>query len=131
MRPFSIPSYQLPSIWLFSKMMSPSLKDNSAGFSASKLYKAWQEGCALRVGVDTGEGLGDAAAAGCGFQAFSPDAGLPHPLLVGVPEGDTPGDVELSDEQVTGKFLSIVKIDLIQLISNNHNLNHSRNSPVF
>ena len=50
---------------------------------------------------------GDAAAARCGFQAFSPDAGLPHPLLVGVSAGETPGDVELRDEQVTGKFLSI------------------------
>ena len=70
----------------------------------------------MRVGVDAGEGRGDAAAAGCGFQAFSPDAGLPHPLLVGVPAGETPGDVELRDEQVTGKFLSIkvnFRMDLI------------------
>ncbi len=88
--------------------MSPSLKDSSAGFCASKSYKAWQEGCALRVGVETGEGRGEGA--GCGFQAFSPDAGLPQPLLVwlvGVPTGEIPGEVELNAELLTGKFLKM------------------------
>ena len=85
--------------------MSPSLKDSSAGFSASKSYKAWQEGCALRVGVETGEGRGEGAV--CGFQAFSPEAGLPQPLLlwlVGVPAGETPGEVEFRIE-LTGRLL--------------------------
>jgi hypothetical protein len=38
-------------------MVSPSLKDSSAGFSASKSKMAMHEGCAAFVGVVAGDGL--------------------------------------------------------------------------
>ena len=53
----------------------------------------------------SGEGRGEGAV--CGFQAFSPEAGLPQPLLlwlVGVPAGETPGEVEFRIE-LTGRLL--------------------------
>lgn len=80
--------------------MSPSLKPNSPALSASKSYKARQQGLELRVGVVAGEGLGDTAGAP---QAESPKAGLfLEDACVGDCAGDTPGDVEIKLPDATG-----------------------------
>ena len=97
------PSYQFSSSWALSIMRSPSLKPNSPADSASKSYKARQQGCELRVGVVAGEGRGETAGPP---QAVSPKAGLVREeACVGEPAGETPGDVEIRLRSPTGKLL--------------------------
>jgi hypothetical protein len=60
-------------------MLSPSLKESSAGFSASKSNRATQDGWLAFVGVVAGEGRGDGMPCGC--HADSPKAGLVRWLL--------------------------------------------------
>lgn len=86
-------------------MTSPSLKPSSPALSASKSYSARQQGWDERVGVEAGDGLGETA--GAVPQAESPKAGLVREeACVGVPAGETPGEVEIRlPAAVTGRLL--------------------------
>jgi len=85
-------------------MRSPSLKPSSPADSASKSYKALQQGPDDRVGVVAGDGLGERS--GGAPQADAPKAGLfLEEPCVGDCAGEAPGEVEIRLPELTGRLL--------------------------